>query len=231
MTDGPCDRFETEGLHRLEQGKPLDPHFATCPSCLQARARIEHIAAEIGGLGDHLEPSGDWQAKTWARIEQRRSQRSEQKGFSKRLRWLAPAGTGAVLVAALIAVVALRMPSVPPGLEATLLRGETTMRGLEASPGDLLTLRAPADAVFAELRIYRNDAELVSRCSTAAPCHRRHNLLEATFTVPGTGTYQVLLLRADQPLPAPTGNGLDADAERALAAGARVELGDDIEAR
>ncbi len=66
------------------------------------------------------------------------------------------------------------------------------------------------------------------RCSREGPGRRRGKTLEASFVLPAVGSYQPLLLLADEPVPAPAGGGLDADAEAALAAGARVELGDEV---
>ncbi len=221
-----CNRFETEGLLGLEQGQPLDPHFETCPDCLAAREKLEQLKGEIASLGEGLEPPGDWQARTFARLEQRTQSRRRSRLWG----WL-QAGLGTAAAAALVVVLGLRFEPAPSGLELTRARGSEALRSLEAAPGDPLHLRAPAARAHVELRIYRNDLELLMRCATAAPCQRRRGRIEATFQIPGPGTYQVLWLSSEQPLPAPTGRGLDADAERALAAGAFLELGDEIDVR
>ena len=94
--------------------------------------------------------------------------------------------------------------------------GATVRRGQEAQPGDRLILRATADEDrHAELRVYRNDRQLVLRCSQEPPCIRRGDTLEASLTFDAVGTYQSVLLTADEPLPAP-GQGLDADTAAAL---------------
>lgn len=227
MSPPPCDRFETEGLLQLERGQALDPHFDTCPDCLVARERWQRLGEEIASLGESLEPSADWQARTFARIEKRATGRRRS-----RLRGWFQAGLGTAAAAALVVVLVQRFePPAPEGLEWIVGKGSESLRSLEAAPGDPLRVRAPAARTHVELRIYRDDLELLVQCSTEPPCQRSRGRIEASFQIPGPGTYQVLWLSSEQPLPAPTSEGLDADAESALAAGARIELGDEIDVR
>lgn len=225
-----CDRFEREGLLLLEQGLPLAPHFDACPDCREARAAYRRLTERLAAADAGLEPPPRWQAGVWAEI----ARRSEARRRRRRAWWLAPAGAAAALAAVLI----LRpgAPPAPAGLGVTLEpRGgspaEPAWRGGEARPGDRLILEAATGGDrFAELRIYRDDAELVLRCSEEAPCVRDGDELRAAFELPAVGSYQPLLLVSDDPLPPPAA-GLDADAGRALAAGARVELGDEVRVR
>ncbi len=221
-----CDRFEREGLLRLEQGLPLDDHFETCPDCRKARATYERLRQEIAAAGSHREPPAHWQARVWAAIEEGRRRR-------RRSWWpwlLVP------VAAALISVVVF-LPQSPPGLEARALEvevqrgGAVVLRGEGAQPGDRLLLRAHTGALpNAELRVYRQDTELVLRCSTEPPCVRQGDELRASLVLDSVGAYQPLLLLSSQPLPEPI-SGLDRDAGAALAAGARVHLGDELEVR
>lgn len=65
----PCGRFEKEGLLKLEAGEPLDPHFATCPDCLRARAKYKRLA-HILSLATRMEsPPVGWEARLLARID------------------------------------------------------------------------------------------------------------------------------------------------------------------
>lgn len=222
MTGETCDRFEREGLRQLQEGGPLDSHFDTCPDCLRARDEYQRLVEDLSGLGTGEEPPPQWQARTWARIERRSAARRRRGRW---LFWLAPAAT----VAAAVVVLLLRPPAAVSPLEVTVEHGATTSRGATARPGDRMILRAAAgDAAFAELRVYRDDAELVLRCSTEEPCRRRGDTLEAAFVLPAVGSYQPLLLLAEVPVPPPTSGGLDDDADAALAAGVRVELGDEV---
>jgi hypothetical protein len=135
------------------------------------------------------------------------------------------------LAAALLAVVLL-WPSPPglPGITVAVEPGKGPVRrGVEAQPGDRLVLRATTGgARHAELRVYRNDVDLVFRCSEATPCERSGRTVSATVVLETVGTYQPLLLTSVSPLPAPTAGSLDADAGSALEAGAQVELGEEV---
>jgi hypothetical protein len=223
-----CDRFEAEGLLLLEQGLPLDEHFATCPDCLAAQAAYERLYAEIAALGAEDEPPVGWQARVWEQLDQRRERRrSRWLGWRG---WLVPAG--AVAAASLAALLLIRLPGPrTPSLSVEVQAGATVRRGGEAQPGDLLWLTATAGgARHAELRVYRNDTELVLRCSTDRPCSRRGDELHAAVLLDAVGRYQPLLMRAEKPLPPPVSN-LEKDTTAALAAGADVKLGSEIVVR
>jgi hypothetical protein len=223
-----CDRFETEGLFLLEQGFPLDEHFAACPDCLAARALHERLTAEIAALGAEDEPPAGWQARVWQRLDQRRERRRPR--WTGWRGWIVPIGVG---VAASLAVFFLiRAPGPQPSsLRAEVQAGATVRRGGEAQAGDLLRLTAAAGgARHAELRVYRNDTELVLRCSTDRPCSRRGDELRAAVLLDAVGRYQPLLMRGESPLPRPLSN-LEKDTSAALAAGADVKLGAEIVVR
>jgi hypothetical protein len=220
-----CDRFESEALILLEKGLPLDEHFATCPDCLAARAAHDRLRTEIAGLGEEDAPPAGWQARVWERIEQRRERRSRWR------RWLVPAGMAA-MAASLAAVVLLRLP----GQEVTSFRveveaGAGVRRGTEAKPGDVLHLTAgTGSARHSELRVYRNDSELILSCSTERPCARRGNDLRASLVLDGAGRYQPLVLLSKFPIPRATSD-LEKDTSAALAAGAGVKMGSEIVVR
>lgn len=42
-----CQRFEQEGLLRVERGLPLDAHFDTCPACRAARLHDCIVVASL----------------------------------------------------------------------------------------------------------------------------------------------------------------------------------------
>lgn len=224
-----CRRFEEEGLLRLEQGLPLDDHFATCADCLAARAFYERLHGDIAVAGEGIEPPPGWQAELWAAVEERKSAGRRLRGW-----WLLVPAAAAVLIAILL----LRPSAPPPARLALAVEVETgtgtVRRGAEAHPGDRLRLRATTgEAGHAELRVYRNNRVLVLRCSTEPPCQRRNGALEAELLLPAIGSYQSLLLTSDRALPPlpDTGAGLDPDVAAALQAGARATLGTEVEAR
>lgn len=224
----PCGRFEEEGLLLLEQGLPLDEHFATCPDCLAARAAHERLFAAIADLGAEDRPPAGWQARVWERLDQRRERRRPR--WTQWSWWIVPATVG--VAASLAALFLIRPPEPrPPSLRAEIQAGTTVRRGGEAQPGDLLRLTATAGgARHAELRVYRNDTELVLRCSTGRPCTRRGDEVSATVLLDAAGRYQPLLIRAEGPLPSSV-SGLEKDTSAALAAGADVKLGSEIVVR
>ncbi len=219
-----CDRFETEAVLLLEQGLPLDEHFSTCPDCLAARDFYDRLYKRLAAVGEGDQPPVNWQAGVWERIEQRRGRR----------RWWAWWGlVPAALAASLIVFLLARTPEpVPVFLKAEVEAGSSIQRGEEAKPGDLLRLTASTGgARHAELRVYRNDAELILRCSTESPCSRKGEDLRASVVLDGIGRYQPLLLLSKNPLPEASTGGLDVDTEAALAAGAEIELGQEIVVR
>ncbi|HEX9731226.1 MAG TPA: hypothetical protein VGG06_04475 [Thermoanaerobaculia bacterium] len=219
-----CTRFEDEGLALLEAGRELDEHFAVCADCRAARAAYERLGQALAAAGAELAPPPGWTARVWARLDERRERR--RRGWL-----LAPA---AALAAAALAAVLWVVPSRPPpaGLRLEVaVESASGRRGLEAQPGDRLVLRAAAGGrPHAELRVYRNDRELVLRCAGEPPCRRRGDTLEAVVELAAPGAYQSLLLAADAPLPPPAGT-LDDDAGAALDAGADVAMGDEVDVR
>jgi hypothetical protein len=218
-----CDRFESEGLLRLEQGLPLDGHFETCPDCLAARAAYDRLQEEIAAAGEQYEPPAYWQNRVWAAVEARR----ERPLRSWRWLWV-PAGLAAAL---LIVFVIGRRPGGPAlaALQVEIEAGPGAVRrGDEAHPGDRLVLQAtPGTATYSELRVYRHDTALVLRCSSEPPCARQGDELRATLVLDALGSYQSLLLLSEKPLPEPSSD-LDRDADAALAAGAEIQLGREI---
>jgi hypothetical protein len=214
-----CRRFEDEALLLLEQGQLLDDHFSTCPDCLEARAAYDRLRNDLSAVGREDEPPADWQARVWETIDRRRERRRRWSPW-----WIAPVGIAAM--ATLAAFFLVRLPSQKPaGLRIGIEAGSTIRRGAEAHPGDVLKLTATTGgARQAELRVYRNDDELVLRCSTEPPCSRRRGELTAAIVLDGIGRYQPLLLLSEDPLPN-TASGLDTDTDAALSAGAEVELG------
>ncbi len=216
-----CDRFETEGLLRLERGEPLGEHFATCPDCLAAREVYTRLRQDLAAAAAEEEPPGDWEARVWARIARKKRQ-------PRWIWFLAPVGAAAL--AAMLFLVPPRTPTAA-SLTQEVTSGATTARAAGARPGDRLSLRAEtAAAPYAELRVYRNRDELMLRCPGAETCSREDGALTASLVLPSVGTYQALLLLGDQP-PSPPGRGLDPDAGAAVEQGAQVLLGEEVSVR
>jgi hypothetical protein len=217
---GACDRFEREGLLRLEQGLPLDPHFDSCAECLATRAEYERLHAGIHDLGRAHTGRADWQARVFAGVARVAEQRSRRRRW-----WLWVAAPLAAAAAALLAL-SLRAPQAGPALAWALRRpGQSeAMRSEHARPGDVLDVNIhTGGAAHAELRVYRDDQALLVRCTDQPPCARSGDEITAAVTLDERGRYQIVLLHGQQPLPAP-GAHLDDDLARARAAGASVVL-------
>jgi hypothetical protein len=217
-----CDRFETEGLLQLERGEPLDPHFAACPDCREARAVYERLRQDLAALDAEEEPSPGWEARVWQRIEERKPRRSPW------LWVLAPLGAAALAATLFFAIP--RTPATPTLFQEVVQEG-SVRRAESATPGDRLVLRAgTGEAGHAELRIYRNGRDLLLRCPGAPACGLEEDEITISFLLPSPGRYQAVLLLDDEPLP-PPGKGLDPDAGAALDRGAKVLLGTEIDVR
>jgi hypothetical protein len=235
-----CTRFTTEGLLRLEQGEPLDKHFDTCPDCRTERRVYEHLRRAIAQVGAHLEPPPGWSGRVWEAIdvdgkrvavpasELRPSVGRLLAGFPVRI--LASAAA-MVLVAVAIATVWLYSTPAEISLTSRVVVEQSTRRGDDAHPGDILQLRAnTGGARFADLRVYLNSAQLVVGCSSEFPCRRSGDSIELDLQLESVGTYQAVLFLAPGPLPEST-EDLDRDAGAALEMGARVEPGVQIVVR
>jgi len=219
-----CERFESEGLLRLEQGLPLDDHFETCPDCLAARAAYDRLRKAIASAGARYQPPAHWQGRVRAAVAARRER------SLRPWRWLlVPAGLAATVV--LILLVTGRRPEGPAlaTLQVGIEAGPGAVRrGDETHPGDRLVLQATTGpARYSELRVYLHETALVLRCSSEPPCVRQGEELRATLVLEALGSYQSLLLLSGRPLPEPSSD-LDRDADAALAAGAEVRLGPEI---
>lgn len=216
-----CERFGEEQLLQIEQGAPLDPHFASCPDCLAARARYDALKQDLAALRDQFAPPAHWQQ---AVLEQARPR-------VVRRRWLdAPTLAAAASVSiALAALLLPRHPAAAPSLEVrTQAAPQRTLRGAAAQAGDRLLLQASvAGSPQAELRVYRDDTVLVLRCSSAPPCRRDRDGLRAELVLAAPGNYQPLLLLSARALPDAQGS-LDSDTAAAFAAGARAILGSEV---
>jgi hypothetical protein len=90
-------------------------------------------------------------------------------------------------------------------------------------PGDELVFDASTGgAAHAEVRLYREDRELVLRCPPG--CTREGDRVKGRVPLPSVGRYQAYVVASDRPLPEPAPT-LAEDTERLLREGARVSLG------
>lgn len=216
-----CERFEQEGLLILEQGGSLGRHFSECDDCRKSWHAYETIKKELGTMHQHLKAPSGWQDKVWQTIALR------EQGKRGRWKWalapLAAAAAGAFLIFG-----SLLPEDTPVSIDVSLQPSDAVTRGLNARPGDELVINAAVgDAAIAEILVYRNDSELVFRCSDQLSCTRRGKRISARFELGGIGNYQPILILSDSAIPQLT-NQLDEDARIVLESGAKVELSEPI---
>lgn len=240
-----CDRFEREALLWLQQGKTLDDHFESCPDCLRAAEEHRQLEKVLRLEGDDLRPPDHWQAGVWSAIERRGHRRRQTRRW---VTWgLVPLALALILALAKDWILSAPDLPLPVGLEMTLIEGESTLRSLDAAAGDSLRLRALVpDAGDMELRVYRNDRNLVFGCGTdgsstwvmtsidgavQGSCKLKKGVLESQIPMQSRGRYQALWIRGPSGLPKPGAEGLDPDAALLIDAGAEVELSDSITVR
>ncbi len=220
-----CDRFEREGLLRLEQGLPLDPHFAECPECVAARAAYENLGRRLVALGQNEEPLVGWEQ----RVQRALATQPEPRRFRPRWWVTVPASAAAI---GLLVVAGTRLARPPEaGLVVTTRDGAGVFRGEPLRPGQVMVLNAQTGgAAQAELRVYRDDREIVLRCSSEPPCRRAGRRIRAELPLEAIGQYQPVLLLSARALPPPRGT-LDQDGDAVLGAGGQFLLGSELEVR
>lgn len=171
------------------------------------------LESELARLGEEHEPPVGWEARVLAATTARPQRRW----------WLfaVPA-----LAAAAAIVLLLAWPRHPThevlAMELSLDRGGPVVRGTSAHIGDVLHATARGGAHRA-VWIYRSDSQLVVACPGGAECRSTATTLTATAKLDAIGDYSVVVLAADEALPAPQGS-LDQDVATAARAGAQYRI-------
>jgi hypothetical protein len=170
---------------------------------------LARIEAALEGLGAEHEPPVGWQSRVLAATAPRKS--------PKWWWFAAPAVAAAVVV-----IVVLYQPD-EHGLELALTfdQGNVVVRGDPSlhHAGNLMHATATRDGPFYAVWIYRDDV-LVMACPGAMQCRVTSKTITADTTLT-LGTYTIVALRSDAPLPTPKGR-FDADLARATEAGATM---------
>lgn len=252
-----CQRFEEEGLLALERGESLDAHFETCLECLEARDAYDRLKERLSETPSWTPPQS-WQDDVWSAIAADASSREAKRGDQpeegsglpedddvaseggnvvKGPWWRHPQATRAAVWASILAAtlgwMVLRPTTVPSkvGLDLQILAGSQAQQRGEAQPGDVLRLSAGlGDFDYAEVRVYRDDQNLILACSEDPPCRRRGDRIEADVTLDAVGSYQAILAVSDQDLPSAEGS-FDRDMGDLFRSGAQIELASEIEVR
>jgi hypothetical protein len=208
-----CDQYRRLGLLAEERGAGADRHRDQCADCGALAAEIDGIKRLLAGA-PAADQGPEWQRAVWRRIEA-----SRPRGLRG---WMV---VPAVALAALVLVFWLRRepPLLTPEGPLLAMRFEAgadrpRVRGGEATVGSeaVFELRV-GRAASAELRVYRDDAGLLLRCSDRPPCRREGTKLTARWRVPAVGSYRVLGISGDAAVEAPSGV-YDSDLARLMGA-------------
>ncbi|MBC7976900.1 MAG: hypothetical protein H7138_18140, partial [Myxococcales bacterium] len=98
-------------------------------------------------------------------------------------------------------------------------------RGTDPQLGDRVRATAAGGGAHRGVWIYRNEAQLVVACPGPAHCERTETTVTAEITIAAIGSYQIVVLAANAPLPTPTGR-FDVDAAAAEKANVTVSRQD-----
>jgi hypothetical protein len=221
-----CQRFGNKELRLLEEGRPLDAHFATCPDCLAAQQSYERLKLELASL-DPAEPPARWEDRVWNAIEKgkRKGKRSPVRAF------LIPAfGLAAAALVAVLLLPPMFVQSGPPSMLAEFQAGSGPIQrgGLTPDapvpPGTYLILNANSGgARYAELRVYRGDDQLIFQTAHVMGRFDRDDALHVRVVLEAVGRYQAALFSSDQPIPPPSGSA-DGDFVASRQTGATLTL-------
>jgi hypothetical protein len=220
MTE-PCNLLEREGLLDRDDDERARAHIEECANCRALWHKHQRVRSAFTELGAAHEPRPDFEARMLAAIAR------QQAGARGRWQWWG-LGLGAAAAAAAAVVFLLMDRSAPQVAELRIevIAGGAATRTTMHQVGDILDIQAtPGGAAHAELRVYRNDTDLVLHCPSAADarCARQGHALTARLVLGAMGRYQILWLTSDTPLLAPE-TSLEHDVARAARAGARHEL-------
>lgn len=103
-TKGICDRFEREGILRIERSLSLDTHFDICSDCEVARTKYESLLAALPSAQPDVNPAYGWQERV---LRAAAESDAARPGFSfsswrKPFVWTALAGACAVAATAFL---------------------------------------------------------------------------------------------------------------------------------
>jgi hypothetical protein len=177
---------------------------------------IARIEAALSRLGAEHEPPAGWEARVLAATAppQRRS-------------WWWLALPGALVAAAAVFVL------LPPQTSALKLSlafdpGPVVLRarGSEPQLGDTVRATATGGGKHRAVWVFHNEAKMVVACPGPEHCRQSEDEMTAVVEIKKIGTYQIVVLSANDPLPRPTGH-FDEDAaavDRANVTSSRHDL-------
>lgn len=202
------DRERLRIVERMERGEPIESAGEAA-----VRARYERLAQQIAQTPD-VEPPPDLLARVLAGV--RAAPPPRRAVWRRPHAWLA----GGVAFAAAAVLLAWCTGAAPPAGDALAVQviASGTHRGSgSAAVGDRLIARVSAGSGAVELRVYRDDREVVLRCPGDAGCRREGDALVGEVVVSEPGRYRIVRLAAAR-LPPPSPAGFDGDLQAVRAA-------------
>jgi hypothetical protein len=217
-----CRRFEEEILPSLIAGEQRGVHLDDCAECRAALAEYEQLTSALARVDAAARPRPDWQARVLAAV-------ARKPQPSRRARWTVALSLS-LAAAAMLLIVGRRSGREEPSIQVEVSHGPSQLRGAagQAAPGDRLLVRAATGGKSGELRVYRDDRELVARCGRDPVCDGAPRHPRVELRLPSVGRYRVVLV-IDPPAQPVSGATMDDDLSALRAAGARVELGPTVE--
>ncbi len=99
-----CDRFEREGILRIERGLSLDTHFDACSECEVARHKYEALLGALPLSQPDVLPPPAWQSRVLRAAADSDSARPGilMAGWGRPFAWAVMAGVGALAAAAFL---------------------------------------------------------------------------------------------------------------------------------
>ncbi len=99
-----CDRFEREGILRIERGLSLDTHFDTCTECDVARHKYQALLGALPLSQPDVLPPPAWQSRVLRAAADSDSARPgiSMAGWGRPFAWATLAGAGALAAAAFL---------------------------------------------------------------------------------------------------------------------------------
>ena len=245
MSSTSCDRFEREGLARLEAGQPPDEHELDCADCADARRRYERLCLALSELPPLKAPAG-WEQKVFAALPANDAGPASEPESGQAVlgrspayvAWLPWVGLAAAAAAVFVFVKTREPPAKELAIRQEVVASASGRRADSAVVGDTLRITAQGGTgSVRELRLYRDTRSLVARCpgeagtseaakgnaGPSAGCTVEAGSPTLTFPLSVAGSSRSLIIVGTQQAPEPSGS-LDEDARAAAAAGAEVEM-------
>lgn len=171
---------------------------------------LDRIEAALARLGAEHEPPRGWEARVLAAVATRR-----------RRPWWLYAAPGLTLAAAAVFLVwFIAAPRPAPAAIALDVRFDhkEVVRGDERVVGDIAHVRVSGGNRHRVVRVYRDEVHVVKSCPDDPACRVSSDATAVDFPLAQVGTYTIVALSSDAPLPALPGN-LDGDTAAAMQAG------------